>query len=165
LQPAPDFILMYVTDRHALGGVSQLNDAIDRAIAAGVDWIQIREKDLETRALVELTQTASSAQIKACANKIVGVILNDRLDVALAAGAAGVHLGEASLPVRSVADWRRTSGRTDFLIGASCHSVERAMARAILFLGRFLRHHPKRPSAHHTESIDCRKCVRRLKFR
>ena len=54
--------------------------------------------------------------------------MNDRLDVALAANAAGVHLGENSLPLEAVAEWRRSSGRTDFLIGVSCHSLDAARA-------------------------------------
>ena len=56
------------------------------------------------------------------------VLVNDRLDVALAANAAGVHLGEKSLPVEVVAEWRRSTGRLDFLIGVSCHSLESARA-------------------------------------
>ena len=56
------------------------------------------------------------------------VLVNDRLDVALAANAAGVHLGENSLPVEVVTEWRRSSGRLDFLIGVSCHSLESARA-------------------------------------
>jgi thiamine-phosphate pyrophosphorylase len=56
------------------------------------------------------------------------VLVNDRLDVALAANAAGVHLGENSLPLEAVSGWRRASGRLDFLIGVSCHSLEAARA-------------------------------------
>lgn len=56
------------------------------------------------------------------------ILVNDRLDVALAANAAGIHLGEKSLPLGAVAEWRRSSGRRDFLIGVSCHSLEAARA-------------------------------------
>jgi thiamine-phosphate pyrophosphorylase len=56
------------------------------------------------------------------------VLVNDRLDVALAANAAGVHLGEKSLPLEIVAEWRRFIGRVDFQIGVSCHSLESARA-------------------------------------
>jgi thiamine-phosphate diphosphorylase len=56
------------------------------------------------------------------------VLVNDRLDVALAANAAGVHLAENSLPVEVVSEWRRSTGRVDFLVGASCHSIESARA-------------------------------------
>ena len=58
----------------------------------------------------------------------VRVLVNDRLDVALAANAAGVHLGEKSLPMEVVAEWRRSTGRLDFLVGVSCHSLESARA-------------------------------------
>src|SRR5437879_13170440 len=51
------------------------------------------------------------------------VVVNDRLDVAWAAGAAGVHAGEKSLPVRVLVDARRASGLADFILGASCHSI------------------------------------------
>jgi thiamine-phosphate pyrophosphorylase len=56
------------------------------------------------------------------------ILVNDRLDVAIAPGAAGVHLGEMSLPVETVAKWRRTAGRLEFQIGVSCHSIESAKA-------------------------------------
>jgi thiamine-phosphate pyrophosphorylase len=58
----------------------------------------------------------------------VRVFMNDRLDVALAAGAAGVHLGEKSLPLEAVIEWRRSTGRSDFQVGVSCHSLESARA-------------------------------------
>ncbi len=55
------------------------------------------------------------------------IIVNDRLDVALAAGAAGVHLGHASAPVREVVRWCRAGNApVDFLVGVSCHSLEGA---------------------------------------
>ena len=56
------------------------------------------------------------------------VLVNDRLDVALAAGAAGVQLGENSLHVETVSEWRRFAGRLDFRIGVSCHSSDSARA-------------------------------------
>jgi thiamine-phosphate pyrophosphorylase len=54
------------------------------------------------------------------------ILVNDRLDVAISAGAAGVHLGEMSLPAETVAKWRRAAGRMEFQIGVSCHSIESA---------------------------------------
>jgi len=101
-----------------------LRDAIRNAIAAGADWIQIREKDLEARWLTELARFAV-AESRAQGAR---VFVNDRLDVLLAAGAAGVHLGEKSLPVEEVAAWRNSTGRRDFQIGVSCHSLESARA-------------------------------------
>jgi thiamine-phosphate pyrophosphorylase len=101
-----------------------LHDSIRQAVAAGADWIQIREKDLDARSLVELARFAA-AETRATS---VRVLVNDRLDVALAASAAGVHLGEKSLPLDVVTEWRRSTGRLDFLIGVSCHSLESARA-------------------------------------
>lgn len=101
-----------------------LRDSIRKAIAARVDWIQIREKDLEARPLLELARFAV-AESRA---RGVQILINDRLDVALAAGAAGVHLGEKSLPVEEVVRWRSSAGRLGFRIGVSCHSLESAYA-------------------------------------
>jgi thiamine-phosphate pyrophosphorylase len=101
-----------------------LRDSIRRVAAARIDWIQIREKDLETRALVEVARFAV-AETRSASTKVQ---VNDRLDVALAAGAAGVHLGENSLPVETVSEWRRSAGRLDFRVGVSCHSLEAARA-------------------------------------
>jgi thiamine-phosphate pyrophosphorylase len=101
-----------------------LHESIRLAAAAGADWIQIREKDLEARALVELARFAA-AETRATPAR---VFVNDRLDAALAAGAAGIHLGERSLPLEAVTEWRRLAGRSDFLIGVSCHSLESARA-------------------------------------
>jgi len=142
LPAGPRPILCYVTDRHAfetapassdaspLSGhrssqdSPSLRDAIRSAIAAGVDWIQIREKDLDARQLTELARFAVAESRARGAQ----VFINDRLDVALAIGAVGVHLGEKSLPVEEVAEWRRAAGQTDFRIGVSCHSLESARA-------------------------------------
>ena len=138
MQPGRKPILCYVTDRRALEAASSpssslpsdpsplrthlLHDSIRRAAAAGAGWIQIREKDLETRALVDLARFAV-AETRATAAR---VFVNDRLDAALAANAGGVHLGEKSLPVEAVTEWRRSTGRLDFLIGVSSHSLESA---------------------------------------
>jgi thiamine-phosphate pyrophosphorylase len=135
-------ILCYITDRKGLGAdsggaepetarVARLLTRIRMAIEAGVDWIQIREKDLSGKQLVELTRTA----VAAAAGRRTLVIVNDRLDVAVAAGAGGVHLGRESLPVREVVTWRdkEKAARTtvaDFLIGASCHSLQEARVAA-----------------------------------
>lgn len=133
-------IFCYVTDRRAIvaPGVSQerapdasgapgaeiLHDVIVRAAKSGATWIQIREKDLPSRALLELARFAVAETWAAGAR----VLVNDRLDVALAAKAAGVHLGENSVPVETVRAWHRAAGRADFLIGVSCHSLASARA-------------------------------------
>jgi thiamine-phosphate pyrophosphorylase len=129
LSPLPKPVLCCITDRRGLRAADEAATAlallqqVARVASAGVDWIQIREKDLATRSLLHL---ASSA-VKATASSSTKILINDRLDVALAAGAAGVHLGGESLPVAEVSRWRK-EGRVpaEFLIGASCHSLEAA---------------------------------------
>jgi thiamine-phosphate pyrophosphorylase len=92
---------------------------IRAATAAGVDWVQIREKNLSGRELLALVREAVAGR------GIRRVIVNDRLDVALAAGAAGVHLGRQSLSARDVVRWCRSGNApADFLIGVSCHGLE-----------------------------------------
>jgi thiamine-phosphate pyrophosphorylase len=130
----PDPVFCYVTDRRAFGSARpaaagsanpcfpELRDAIRNAAAAGAAWIQIREKDLEARELTDLVRLA----VEDTQTKGSRILVNDRLDVALAANAAGIHLGENSLPLDAVFQWRRASGRTDFLIGVSCHSLDAA---------------------------------------
>lgn len=100
--------------------------AIQAAISAGVDWIQIREKDLSTRSLLDLARNAVSFAF----GKNTKILINDRLDVALAAGAAGVHLGGDSAPVADVVRWCRAAGHAPegFLVGASCHQLPEALA-------------------------------------
>ena len=112
-----------MTDRNALPGdksIGALLDKIREAARAGADWVQIREKDLCARDLFALV-----SQVVALAS--IRVIVNDRLDVAVAAGAAGVHLGHASVPAREVVAWCRAGNApADFLVGVSCHSLEGA---------------------------------------
>jgi len=142
LPPGRKPIFCYVTDRRTfeaapipsdsrLGDPTphrahSLHDSIRRAVAAGAGWIQIREKDLEARSLVGLARFVVAETRETAAR----VQVNDRLDVAVAANAAGVHLGEKSLPLEMVIEWRRSTGRPDFLIGVSCHSLEAASAAA-----------------------------------
>jgi thiamine-phosphate pyrophosphorylase len=126
-------LLCYVTDRMALSPeadqLAQLLACIERAARAGVDWIQLREKDLEARPLYDLVRKAVGICSAVKPNAPARVLVNDRLDVAWAAHAAGVHLGENSLPVSEIVRWRNLAHPSDFLVGTSCHSLE-AAARA-----------------------------------
>jgi thiamine-phosphate diphosphorylase len=107
----PTGIRCYITDRHTLRGAS-LTDTISRNISAGVDWIQIREKDLPTKELLALLRSIEPHRSK--------ILVNGRVDVALAAGAAGAHLPSHSPPPRL---WRNIAP-PGFLIGVSCHSAK-----------------------------------------
>jgi thiamine-phosphate pyrophosphorylase len=103
------------------------------AAAAGVDWIQIREKDLSGRNCGLLTRKALQRAAKSPASNRAPtrILVNDRLDVALSEGASGVHLGENSLPLpeaKRLVKAQALSGH--FLIGVSCHSLEAARSAA-----------------------------------
>jgi thiamine-phosphate pyrophosphorylase len=126
----------YVTDRKSLGmgeGCAGVLARIRMAAEAGVDWVQIREKNLAGRDLMELARDAVQALDAAAgvsasgARFVTRVIVNDRLDVALASGAAGVHLGRESVSAREVVRWCRSGNApAEFLVGVSCHSLEEA---------------------------------------
>jgi len=132
-------LLCYVTDRRTLPGVAPetslaaLAQKIQQVASAGVDWVQIREKDLTARDLAALTREVLRSTAKSTSSKAgaVRILVNDRLDVALAEGAGGVHLGEKSLPVQEAKRlWCLSalpgSPAADFLFGVSCHSLEAA---------------------------------------
>src|SRR6185436_6285168 len=93
--PAP--ALMLVSDR-ARQGSRTLPERAREAAAAGVDWVQVRERGLSDAALLGLV-AAVQAAVEGSATR---VLVNGRPDVALAARAAGVQLPEAGLPVREV---------------------------------------------------------------
>lgn len=112
------FQLCYITDRLELAP-EPLPHRIQAAAQAGVDLIQVREKDLPTRALAELAEAA----VRLCQGTGTRIVINDRLDIAMGVAADGVHLGGQSLPPEIV---RREAGE-DFLIGVSCHSPEEAL--------------------------------------
>jgi thiamine-phosphate pyrophosphorylase len=118
-------IVCYVTDRKALDAADPAGNVLAKiraAMAAGVDWVQIRERDMPARELLGLAKAAGGIGAGGAR-----VIVNDRLDVALAAGAAGVHLGGESVPAREVVRWCREGNvPAGFLIGVSCHSLEEA---------------------------------------
>ncbi len=111
-------LLCYVTDRRSVA-VRDLLRVIEQAIAAGVELIQIREKDLGTRPLLALVEAA----VERARGTTTRILVNDRLDVALAARADGVHLPGHGFPVAEV---RRSYPK--LLIGASCHDLDELRA-------------------------------------
>ena len=111
------FTLYLVTDRRGLGG-RRLHECVEQAILGGATLVQIREKDISSSEYLDL-----AVKVKAVTDRYgVPLIVNDRVDIALAVGAAGVHVGPEDLPV-SVA--RRLMG-PDGIVGASASSVEEA---------------------------------------
>ena len=97
-------------------------EAIGKAAQAGCQLIQIREKDMSAKALAAFTRSA----VELARPHGARVLVNDRPDVAMAAGADGVHLRASSIPAREVRAVARKKGLDDFLIGASTHSVAEA---------------------------------------
>lgn len=134
-------LLCYVTDRHSLRVANQaecvaaLTHKIEEIAAAGADWVQLREKDLPARELASLTRQALdiAAKVSAKRGSTVRVFVNDRLDVAIAERASGIHLGEKGLPASEAKRLVESAVRNQFvdesfLIGRSCHSIEAAQA-------------------------------------
>jgi thiamine-phosphate pyrophosphorylase len=116
--PTAPFQLCYITDRLRLAA-EPLPSRVQAAAQAGIDLVQLREKDLPTRELAELAADA----VRICRETGSKIVVNDRLDIAMGVAADGVHLGGQSLPAEVV---RREAGK-DFLIGVSCHSLDDAL--------------------------------------
>lgn len=122
--------LCLVTDRRRLGAAvgaapadfqRLLAEQVASAAHAGVDYIQVREADLEARELADLVR----ALLVAIRHTAAALLVNDRVDVALATGAHGVHLKEQSIAPEDV---RRIAPRS-FVIGCSVHTTAGAAAR------------------------------------
>ena len=97
---------------------TKIVDAIRHAVTDGVNIVQIRERSLFGRHLFDLVSTVVD-----CLTSTEAVVLvNDRIDIALSAGADGVHLPESGIPAAVV----RRVFPADFIIGVSTHSVESA---------------------------------------
>jgi thiamine-phosphate pyrophosphorylase len=133
-------ILCYVTDRRRLRSAAHENvmeallQKVEAAAASGIDWIQLREKDLSGKDCAALTREALRRVAQACLNTghAPRILVNDRIDVAFVERAGGVHLGENSLPVE---DAKRLVAAArppvqGFLVGVSCHSLEAAQSAA-----------------------------------
>ena len=113
MSPSRNHLRCYVTDRRN----GDLLQNISRAIQDGVDFIQIREKDLPAGELLELSLHIQ----KLALGSPTRILINDRLDIALAAGLDGVHLPGAGLPPGRVRPFVR-------VLGVSTHRAEEALA-------------------------------------
>jgi thiamine-phosphate pyrophosphorylase len=128
--PSPDFDLYLVTDRNQTKG-RDLLWILEQALESGVKAVQLREKDLTGRDLFLLAQRTRGL----CQKYHAALIINDRVDVALAVDADGVQLGTTSLPLRTARDLLGPHK----LLGASthsleeCHEAERCGADFLLF--------------------------------
>ena len=110
-------LLCLVTDRNRCRG-RDLEEVVDQAVTHGVGMVQLREKDLPYHDLYDL-----GARVKEAIARRASLIVNDRIDVALALEADGVQLPEEGSPVDEA---RRTVG-PDMLIGRSIHSIGSAI--------------------------------------
>lgn len=113
-------IRCYITDSQSVGAIEPMLAVVRRAVAEQVDWIQLREKHLAARGLAELARIvigiAHAGRTK--------VLINSRIDAAIACKADGVHLSSDSLPVENV----RSITPPGWLIGVSTHTLEEAQA-------------------------------------
>ncbi|MDY0292355.1 MAG: thiamine phosphate synthase [Desulfuromonadaceae bacterium] len=113
-----DFSLYLITDRHQCGAGFTLLSAVEAALQGGVSAVQLREKDLVPRELLRLARQLRTLTARYGAQ----LLINDRVDIALAADADGVHLTEQSMDIRSARALLGSKG----LIGVSTHSLQRA---------------------------------------
>jgi thiamine-phosphate pyrophosphorylase len=120
-------ILCLVTDR-GTAPAGRLVEVVAACVAGGVDWVQVRERGLEGGALLELAEAIALAARRAALRRggAVRVVINRRIDVALALGADGVHLGFDALDVERA----RALLGGDRLIGVSAHAPDEALAAA-----------------------------------
>jgi thiamine-phosphate pyrophosphorylase len=115
-----DFRLYLITDRKLFGSSDEMLEAIEKALDGGVRAVQLREKDLAVRELLDL----SYKMRKLTSAYNARLFINDRVDVALAIGADGVHLGGHSIPASAAK--KASAGR--LMIGVSCHGLDEALA-------------------------------------
>ncbi len=109
--------LLAISDRRLLGA-RPFEEWLDALAAAEVDAVQIREKDLPDREVLDLARRA-----RARLPGRVAVLVNGRLDIAMAAGCQGVHLPASGLPADALRAWARQRG-VEVVIGRSTHGAE-----------------------------------------
>lgn len=119
MKAQPDYSIYLVTDDGCLQGRA-LIDCVREALEGGVTLVQYRAKTASSAEMYD-----EALQLKAlCDSFNVPLIINDRLDIAMAVGAAGVHLGQDDLPCAAA---RRILGE-DYIIGVSAHNPAEAKA-------------------------------------
>lgn len=119
MKAQPDYSIYLVTDDGCLQGRA-LIDCVRKALEGGVTLVQYRAKTASSAEMY-----AEALQLKAlCDSFNVPLIINDRLDIAMAVGAAGVHLGQDDLPCAAA---RKILGE-DYIIGVSAHNPAEAKA-------------------------------------
>jgi thiamine-phosphate pyrophosphorylase len=109
---------LYLVTDSTLAKMS-LPEVVKKAVAGGITCVQIREKSADTRKFIEIAAAIKNI----LAGSSVPLIINDRVDIALAVKADGVHLGQSDMPFEMA---RRICG-SDMIIGISAESVNNAV--------------------------------------
>ena len=113
-------LLLYAVTDRAWVGKQTLLEQIEDALKGGVTMVQLREKKMDEDAFVEEAIRVREL----CHQYHVPLIINDNVEVALKSGADGVHVGIEDVPVAEI----RKQVPSDFIIGATCKTVEQAKA-------------------------------------
>ncbi|MDO4178281.1 MAG: thiamine phosphate synthase [Phascolarctobacterium sp.] len=113
-----DYSCYLVTDEACLNG-KDLCEAVREALEGGVTMVQYRAKNTDGGTMYDVGKKLKAI----CDEFSVPLIVNDRVDVALSIGAAGVHLGQSDLPCKAARELARSYG---FIIGVSAHNLEEA---------------------------------------
>ena len=117
----PDYSLYLVTDR-MLMSTKTLGEAVEQAVIGGCTMVQIREKEI-----LSLDFYVLASEMKKITDRYgIPLIINDRIDIAMAVGAAGVHIGQKDIP----ADIARKVIGKDMLLGVSAVSAAEAVNAA-----------------------------------
>jgi thiamine-phosphate pyrophosphorylase len=113
------FKLYLITDRKLFADSGKMFAAVEEALKAGVKAVQLREKDLPTRELLDMAYKMRELTARHDAK----LFINDRADIAMCVNADGVHLGQSSMPVYAV---RKVVGDR-MMIGVSTHKLNEAL--------------------------------------
>lgn len=118
MKPEIDYTLYLCTDRKIMT-TDRIEDSVELAIKGGVTVVQLREKDCSSREFYEV-----ALAVKEVTDAYeVPLLINDRIDIAMAVGADGVHLGQKDVPLQAA---RNLMG-ADRIVGATANTVEAAM--------------------------------------
>lgn len=119
MKPNIDYTLYLVTDRSLMSSAT-IEESVTEAILGGCTLVQLREKDISSK---DFYKTAKSLR-EITANYKIPFIINDRVDIALAVNADGVHIGQSDLPAKEV----RTIIGPDKIMGVSASNLDEALS-------------------------------------
>ena len=116
----------YITDRHSLPAPNEasLIRRVRKIIACGVNFVQIREKDLPDRRLFDLTRHIVKIARETPRDAPCRILVNGRADIAMSAGADGVHLTSSGIGISAIRQWMPKN----FIVGVSVHTMREIRA-------------------------------------